>query len=119
MPFSTNRSVSISGSVSNGVVNTGDGTNISVGHNAVNLDPEKEQLRQDLKQMQASLKQLQSNNPNAGQAEANAVLTAMTPKPVQQRLVAAIASGGKAVISEFLDNAYAKVVVAAIEGWRS
>ena len=121
MNNSSDRSVNIHGNMSGGILNSGVIKNMHV-NNVSNIgggNPLGQQLQQDLEQMQTCLEQLQSSNPNAGQAEANAVLTAMTPKPVQKRLVAAIASGSKAAIEEFLDNAYARVVVAIIEGWRS
>ena len=126
MGNSFDHSIKINGNVSGEFFNNGAVKNMLAENMHVNNTTSAEsgnslekQLRQDLEQMQICLKQLQSHNPDAGQAEANDVLTAMTPKSVKKRLVAAIASGGKVAISEFLDNAYARVVMATIEGWRS
>ena len=121
MGNSFDHSIKINGNVSGEFFNNGAVKNMLAENMHVNNTTSAEsgnslekQLRQDLEQMQICLKQLQSHNPDAGQAEANDVLTAMTPKSVKKRLVAAIASGGKVAISEFLDNAYARVVIATI-----
>lgn len=117
MPFSSNRSVN--GNISNSVISTGDGANFTVNHNATSQSSEGAQLRQDLQKLETLLKQLEGNNPQASLEDKRMYVTAGTPKPVRDRLLAALTSGGKAAISEFLDNAYARVVVATIEGWRS
>ena len=119
MPFSSNQSVSVNGNISNGVINTGNGTSINVTQNAVSQDTEKEQLRQDLQKLEESIKRLEAENPQASQSDKQMYVTLGTPQLVRDRLLAALTSGGKAAISEFLDNAYARIVVAIIEGWRS
>mgnify|MGYP001792065754 CR=1 FL=1 len=126
MGNSFDHSIKINGNVSGEIFNNGAVKNVSAENMHINNATSAEsgsslekQIRQDLEQMQTCLKQIQRRKPDASQAEANDVLTKMTPKLVKKRLVAAIASGGKAAISEFLDNAYAKVVIATIEGWRS
>ncbi|MGD1942612.1 MAG: hypothetical protein ACFB0G_14995 [Leptolyngbyaceae cyanobacterium] len=124
MGYSSDRSINtgggnISGSFINTGINTGSNINISNNSRSHISDPEKQQLRQDLRELEASLKRLEKVNPQANQEEKQMYITGGTPKPVRDRLLAALTSGGKAAISEFLDNAYARVVVATIEGWRS
>lgn len=123
MPYSSDRSVHIGGNASGTFINTGRAGNIDVSIKkdmpSDSHDTQRQLLATDLGKLQILLKQLKQNNPEATQVEAKAFVTAATPKPVKQRLVSAITSGGKAAIEEFLDNAYVNVALGVIEGWRS
>ncbi|MEO0333993.1 MAG: hypothetical protein AAF223_20350 [Bacteroidota bacterium] len=123
MSYSSDKSFHVGGSISGSFINTGiandNHINFTDNSGSQTMGSEKKQLRQDLKKLEALLKQLEESNPQASSADKQTVLTAGTPKPVRDRLVAATLSGGKAAISEFLDNAYVNIVVAIIDGWRS
>ena len=124
MNESVDKSINLSGgNISNSVVSTGYAKDIVINVKSIGSadarDAAKRQLEQDLQQVQTLLKQLQANNPHAGLTEAQTFLSVGLPKTTKERLLAALVSGGKAAIAEFLDNAYVNVVVAVIDGWRS
>ncbi|NEQ72973.1 MAG: hypothetical protein F6K23_07740 [Okeania sp. SIO2C9] len=69
--------------------------------------------------MQKLLKQLESNNPDATDAEKQAFVTASIPPNNRQRFVGALQAGGKEALKELLDNPYVNVGVAIVEGWQN
>jgi lysophospholipase L1-like esterase len=122
MPFSADHSVQVNGSANGAFINTGKTQDVNfqtvVGAELTSLDPQKQILKKDLQEIQTLIQQLRQRNPQASQAEAQMFVTAITPKPVQERLLAAFAAGGRTAIAEFLDNAYVNIALAIIEGWR-
>ncbi|MDY7004339.1 MAG: hypothetical protein SWX82_10390 [Cyanobacteriota bacterium] len=65
------------------------------------------------------MKQLESNNPAATDAEKQAFVTASIPPNNRQRFVGALQAGGKEALKELLDNPYVNVGVAIVEGWQN
>ncbi len=65
------------------------------------------------------MKQLESNNPAATDAEKTAFVTASIPPNNRQRFVGALQAGGKEALKELLDNPYINVGVAIVEGWQN
>ncbi|MGD1699777.1 NACHT domain-containing protein [Dapis sp. BLCC M229] len=80
---------------------------------------EKQTLAEAAEEIQKLLKQLESNNPDATDAEKEAFVTASIPPNNRQRFVGALQAGGKEALKELLDNPYVNVGVAIVEGWQN
>jgi len=81
--------------------------------------PEKQTLADAAAEIQKLLKQLESNNPDATDAEKEVFVTAAIPPNKRQRFVGALQAGGKEAFKELLDNPYVNVGVAIVEGWQN
>jgi hypothetical protein len=120
-PSYSNKSVNVGGSIygnnviggiSNSVINSG-------AVNSSEIEPEKLQLKRDLRSIEELMNSLVAMNPQASLSEQKMFLTAGTPMSTKRRLVEAKMSGGEASIAEFLDPPIAKIVVTAIDDWKS
>ncbi|NEP80694.1 MAG: hypothetical protein F6K17_17640 [Okeania sp. SIO3C4] len=80
---------------------------------------EKQTLAEAADEIQKLLKQLESNNPDATDAEKEVFVTAAIPPSKRQRFVGALQAGGKEALKELLDNPYVNVGVAIVEGWQN
>ncbi|GGA29450.1 hypothetical protein CYANOKiyG1_45860 [Okeania sp. KiyG1] len=80
---------------------------------------EKQTLAEAADEIQKLLKQLESNNPDATDAEKQVFVTAAIPPSKRQRFVGALQAGGKEALKELLDNPYVNVGVAIVEGWQN
>lgn len=79
---------------------------------------DRQSVESSIKTMQHLLEQVDLNNPDASIEQKKEFITIATPKRIRDRLVGALSKGGKAAISEFLDNPYVNISIAIIEGWR-
>ena len=79
----------------------------------------KQTLAEAAAEIQNLLKQLESNNPTATDAEKEAFVTASIPPSNRQRFIAALQAGGKKALKELLDNPSANIGVAIVEGWQN
>ncbi|NET44392.1 MAG: hypothetical protein F6K15_22000 [Okeania sp. SIO2B3] len=80
---------------------------------------EKQTLAEAAEEIQKLLKQLESNNPDATDAEKQAFVTASIAPSNRQRFVGALQAGGKEALKKLLDNPYVNVGVAIVEGWQN
>lgn len=117
-------SIKAGGDVKNNFINNGNarGVDFIVVDNSGmerSQNSKEQQLREDLRKVQSLLENLEKMNPQATEAEKKGFVSFGTSPDVKQRLVAAIAGGGKAAIEQFLDNAYVNIVIAIVEGWKA
>ena len=101
------------------VVRTAESGSQVVGTQHNYSSPEKQTLAEAAAEIQKLLKQLESNNPAATDAEKTAFVTASIPPNNRQRFVGALQAGGKEALKELLDNPYVNVGVAIVEGWQN
>ncbi|MEM9214992.1 MAG: hypothetical protein AAGD25_11670 [Cyanobacteria bacterium P01_F01_bin.150] len=89
--------------IAGGVAETVQGD--QVGGTQYNYDaPEKQDLAEAAAEIQRLLKQLESTNPAATEADQKAFVSAALPATLKQRAVSALKSGGKTVLEEVLDK---------------
>ncbi|MGB3512203.1 MAG: hypothetical protein WBA93_23795, partial [Microcoleaceae cyanobacterium] len=102
-----------------GVVGTAESGSQVVGKQNNYGSQEKQTLAEAAAEIQKLLKQLESNNPDATDAEKEAFVTASIPQNNRQRVLAALQAGGKEALKELLDNPYVNIGVAIVEGWQN
>ena len=83
------------------------------------LSWQRQTLAEAAAEIQEHLKQLEETNPTATEAQQKAFVTAAIPPACRERFVGALQAGWKDAITEFLDNAYLKVGIATLEGWKA
>ena len=104
---------------SGNVVENAEGGSQVIGTQNNYASQEKQTLAEAADEIQKLLKQLESNNPDATDAEKEAFVTACIPPNNRQRFVGALQAGGKEALKELLDNPYVNVGVAIVEGWQN
>ncbi|NEN88796.1 MAG: HEAT repeat domain-containing protein [Okeania sp. SIO3H1] len=108
-----------SGSLDANMVGNAESGNQVIGTQNNYGSQEKQTLAEAAEEIQKLLKQLESNNPDATDAEKQAFVTASIPPSNRQRFVGALQAGGKEALKELLDNPYVNVGVAIVEGWQN
>ncbi len=78
---------------------------------------QKQTLAEAAEEIQKLLKQLESSNPSATEAEKIAYVNDETSLGFKRRVVGALLAGGETAIEEFLDNPYVNVGKAVVKGW--
>lgn len=78
---------------------------------------QKQTLADAAKEIQKLLKQLETTNSTATEAQKNVYVNDETTPSFKRRVVGALQAGGEAAIEEFLDNAYVNVVKETVKGW--
>jgi hypothetical protein len=78
---------------------------------------QKKTLAEAAAEIQQLLKQLESTNPTATEAEKVAYVNDETTRSFKRRVVGALQAGSEAAIEEFLDNPYVNVGKAIVKGW--
>ncbi|MTJ21699.1 transporter substrate-binding domain-containing protein [Dolichospermum sp. UHCC 0352] len=93
------------------------GSNVTFNQN--NYTPEQKQtLAEAATEIQQLLKQLETDNPSATEAEQISHIKDNTTPKFQRRAASALKAGGETAIDEFiLDNKYLKVIKSTIKGW--
>ncbi len=89
------------------------------GNQNIYVSEDKQTLAEAAAEIQQLLKQLEKTNPTATQIEKVNYVSASIAPPLRTRLISALQAGGKAAISEFLDNPYLNVAIAVIEDWKA
>ncbi len=108
-----------SGTIGGTVVETAEGSSQIVATQHNYGSQEKQTLAEAADEIQKLLKQLESNNPAATDAEKEAFVTASIPPSNRKRFVGALQAGGKEALKELLDNPYVNVGIAIVEGWQN
>ncbi|MEO1298603.1 MAG: hypothetical protein AAFW75_23050 [Cyanobacteria bacterium J06636_16] len=80
--------------------------------------PVSKDLAETALEIQRLLKVLETSNPTATEAEKASFVTETISPTLRQRAIGALQPGGRAAVEELLDNPYANVTMAIIEGWR-
>ena len=82
-----------------------------------NYNESQKTLAQAAQEIQNLLKTLEEKNPTATEEQQIAWVNSGIPLNMKQRCIGALKKGGETAIEEFLDNSYAKIVLAIVKGW--